>query len=693
MPQPYQIQFTEDFFSQSHDVPKAISKKLPEKWDHLRVVPRHGANIKRVRGGPRGLYRLRIGDYRVIYGVKDEPPVVSLLRVGHRRRVYDGLPLESKTPTVVVVTGHASITHQPSEPPPKHKSPTYLQPPRPPSNPLPEDFCDHVEDLGIPEPHRSVLLNCCTEDELENAEVPEDIQERVIEKLWPSPLDELLDVPKRVVDSAEDLLAAVDGSRTLESFLLALDENQKPLVAQFRRHPNGPWLVKGGPGTGKSTVALYCVRNLLHPDKRALPIVRKPLRILFTTYTRSLVAVSAYLLNALECDTAGLEVLNVDKLAWRYRGPGWARCIYYGGKGDHWTPFAEAAIGQCYSKHTSFAFGRSDLKFLYNEVNQVILGNQITSLAEYRGFSRVGRGRPLGQRQRERVWAFFKAVDREANRLGHGLPGHVFDSALKRVRPTYDYVFVDEAQDLLPVAIRMCVALAKDSRNVFLTADRNQSIYTSGFSWKKVEDSLDFRGRTRILRRNYRTTREIMNGLRPLLRDDEETDEDTRFSEPLRRGPSPELRWGSKANEGQIAGQWVIDICQEEDLGFRHAAVLCPTNQDCLRLAKQFQYFGLNASAMMKGGVDLSFDGVKVLTMHNAKGLEFPIVAVVGLACGRMPWTDPNDPTQREEMDKLQRAFFVACSRAMRRLLVVADQNSPSPFVCKFDREHWRTAD
>ena len=628
----------------------------------------------------------------MIYGVKDEPPVVSLLRVGHRRNVYDGLPLESKTSTVVVVTGHAS-THQPSQPPPKHKSPTFPQPYRLPSNLLPEDFRDHVEDLGIPEPHRSVLLKCRTEDELENAEVPEDIQERVIEKLWPSRLDELVDVPKRMVDSAEDLMAALDGRRTLESFLLALDENQKPLVAPFRQRPNGPWLVKGGPGTGKSTVALYCLRNLVRTDKRTLPIVRQPLRILFTTYTKSLVAVSAYLLNALECDTTGIEILNVDKLAWRYRDPSWARYIYYGGKEDHWTSFADPAIRRLYPKHISFAFRESNLRFLYNEVNQVILGNQITSLEEYRGFSRVGRGRPLGQRQREQVWAFFEAVDRKAKRLGHGLPGHVFGSALERARPTYDYVFIDEAQDLLPVAIRMCVALAKDTRNVFLTADRNQSIYTSGFSWKKVEDSLDFRGRTRILRRNYRTTREIMNGLRPLLRDDDDTDEDTRFSEPLRTGPSPELRWGSKANEGQIVGQWVIDICQGEDLGLRHAAVLCPTNQDCLRLAKELQQSGLNANAMKKGGVDLSFDGVKVLTMHNAKGLEFPIVAVVGLARGRMPWTDPNNSTQREETAKLQRTFFVACSRAMRRLLVVADQNSPSPFVSKFDRKHWRTAD
>ena len=689
MSQPYQIKFTEDFFSQSHKVPKAISKKLPEKWDRLRVVPRHGANIRRVKGGPRGLYRLRIGDYRVVYGVTDDPRVVSLLRVGHRRSVYEGLPVEPNPPDGVVVTDDASTTHQRSEATQQGQPPT----PRPASDPLPDDFRSHVEDMGIEEPHRSVLLECRTEEDLANAKLPEDLHERVIERLWPSPMDELLDVPKRVVDSAEDLSAAVDGSRTLESFLLDLDEKQEPLVASFRRRPSGPWLVKGGPGTGKSTVALYCLRSLLRPDRPTLPIVREPLRILFTTFTNSLVAASDHLLQALGCDTAGIEILNVDELARRHGGSDWERRIFYGGKGDPWTPIAEVAIAQCHSQHTSFRFGVRDKKFLYNEVNQVILGNQITSLEEYKGFSRVGRGRPLGQRQREQVWAFFEAVNGEANRLRRGLPGHVFGSALKYARPTYDYVFIDEAQDLLPVAIRMCLALAKDRQNVFLTADRNQSIYTSGFSWKKVEDTLVFGGRARILRRNYRTTREVMNGLRPLLRDDEEADEDTRFSEPLRRGPLPELRWGSRANEGQIAGKWVTDICRKDDLDLGNVAVLCPTNQDCDRLADELQSLGLKARAMKRGAVRLSFDGIKVMTMHNAKGLEFPVVAVVGLARGRMPWTDPNDATQREETDKLQRAFFVACSRAMRRLLVVADRSSPSPFVSVFDHNHWTTAE
>ena len=92
---------------------------------------------------------------------------------------------------------------------------------------------------------------------------------------------------------------------------------------------------------------------------------------------------------------------------------------------------------------------------------------------------------------------------------------------------------------------------------------------------------------------------------------------------------------------------------------------------------------------MTKDGVALGYDGIRVVNMHTAKGLQFPIAAIVGLAEGRMPRTDVNDPEQRESTDRLRRAFYVACSRAMRRLLVVADKARPSPFVRDFDRERW----
>jgi mRNA interferase RelE/StbE len=38
--------------------------------------------------GPEGWYRIRVGDYRIIYDIQDRQLVVIVIRIGHRREVY-----------------------------------------------------------------------------------------------------------------------------------------------------------------------------------------------------------------------------------------------------------------------------------------------------------------------------------------------------------------------------------------------------------------------------------------------------------------------------------------------------------------------------------------------------------------------------------------------------------------------------
>lgn len=38
--------------------------------------------------GMDGVYRLRIGDYRIIYQIKDSMLLVLVLKIGHRRDIY-----------------------------------------------------------------------------------------------------------------------------------------------------------------------------------------------------------------------------------------------------------------------------------------------------------------------------------------------------------------------------------------------------------------------------------------------------------------------------------------------------------------------------------------------------------------------------------------------------------------------------
>ena len=54
----------------------------------LAVEPRPPA-AKMLRGGEHGRWRVRVGDYRIVYTVEDDRLLVLVLRVAHRREVYD----------------------------------------------------------------------------------------------------------------------------------------------------------------------------------------------------------------------------------------------------------------------------------------------------------------------------------------------------------------------------------------------------------------------------------------------------------------------------------------------------------------------------------------------------------------------------------------------------------------------------
>ena len=53
------------------------------------------ANTPRPRGTEKikstGLWRIRQGDYRIVYSIDDSSKTVTILRIGHRREIYRSL--------------------------------------------------------------------------------------------------------------------------------------------------------------------------------------------------------------------------------------------------------------------------------------------------------------------------------------------------------------------------------------------------------------------------------------------------------------------------------------------------------------------------------------------------------------------------------------------------------------------------
>ena len=67
-------------------LPEDIRRRVAVRIDALAGDPRP-AGVERLQGEAE-LYRVRVGDYRIVYQVESKALVVLVVRVGHRREVY-----------------------------------------------------------------------------------------------------------------------------------------------------------------------------------------------------------------------------------------------------------------------------------------------------------------------------------------------------------------------------------------------------------------------------------------------------------------------------------------------------------------------------------------------------------------------------------------------------------------------------
>jgi mRNA interferase RelE/StbE len=82
----YQVIIPKPVQKQLDRLPNSIYTKIIKKIELLAENPRPKGVIK-LRGSDHE-YRIRIGDYRVRYEIKDQQLIILLLRCQHRKEVY-----------------------------------------------------------------------------------------------------------------------------------------------------------------------------------------------------------------------------------------------------------------------------------------------------------------------------------------------------------------------------------------------------------------------------------------------------------------------------------------------------------------------------------------------------------------------------------------------------------------------------
>lgn len=468
----------------------------------------------------------------------------------------------------------------------------------------------------------------------------------------------------RLLENAEELERAL--AAPWEKWVTFLHPAQREIVeARFA----GPARVAGTAGTGKTVVALHRAVHLARS--------RADAKVLVCTFSVTLARMLRRKLRLLTGDDQSLAgrivVDTVDDVALSLheRWLGRTKVATEGMVHSLLREVAAAEEGHSFSD-----------RFIRHEWSEVVDAWQLQTWDEYRDVKRLGRRTRLGDRQREQFWRIAVEVRRRLHAGALLTKSEVLSAVTRTVdpgRPPYDFVVVDEAQDVGVPQLRFLAAVAGDRPDgLFFAGDLGQRIFQVPFSWRSL--GVDVRGRSFTLRINYRTSHQIRQQADRLLgleiADVDGLVESRRDVISAFNGPKPEVRsFPTVPEEIAGVGQWIAARTAE---GFspNEIGVFVRSTGTVERALSAIAAAGLKADAPAPG-VDPEPDRVVLLPMHLAKGLEFKAVAVMACDDGEIPSQQriegAVDDAELDEIFESERhLLYVACTRARDRLLISA---------------------
>lgn len=256
----------------------------------------------------------------------------------------------------------------------------------------------------------------------------------------------------------------------------------------------------------------------------------------------------------------------------------------------------------------------------------------------------------------------------------------------------YGALLIDEGHDFEADWLRLIVQMVDpDEGSLLLLYDDAQSIYkkSKAINYSLSSVGIQARGRTTILKLNYRNTNEILEFAyrfaRHYLSPAESDDDHVPLIEPQgsgRRGPEPYLKLcTSKGEEIQYIVH-TLKRLNETGMAWHEMCVACRSKGLAAAMAGGLEKAGIPAMRLIESAEKKSFDPasdtVKVMTMHSSKGLEFPLVVIPGV--GQLPGA-------HEDVASEAKLLYVAMTRSMDKLLLTA--SSESSFVKLLQQPHY----
>ena len=677
------VAISADFLNAFAALPRQIQGKVTEFMNKFRNDPTApGINYEKINAcKDKKIWSVRIDDtYRGIVVRQPETGVYLLLWVDHHDEAYAWA--KNKKCEVNPRTGAIQIYDMVIEPKIVPAAQEFM---------LFSGVTDKdLIELGLPEDLISFARGIREAEEFytKKSSFPADTFEILSWLVEGFPVDEVKALAREERESGKvsgSLAEALDRPETLKSFVVVEGEDELRLIMAeplekwrvflhptqrkiVNRNYSGAARVLGGAGTGKTVVAIHRAKYL------AAGLTDKE-RILFTTFTANLASDIKDNLRKI-CTTdemRRIDVINLDAWVAQFlREHGYSAEIIYNDKVTKL--WEDAVVANDFSDEFP-------VSFYEEEYNRVVVAQEAFSLQKYVKAKRIGRGTRLDRRKRMQIWQVFESYqnmmkEQKVRDINTAMYECRLLLSKSGVETRYKHVIVDEGQDLSTNGFRLLRSIAGEEHDndMFIVGDAHQRIYKNKAVLSRC--GINVRGRSSILRINYRTTEEIRKAAFALLNgisfDDLDDDYDTGDKcQSLTHGRAPEvLRFGN-ANEEFDAVLKEIKGLIAGGVSAKNICVVARTHKLLDDYASQFTANGLRCFEIRGNKADdRGVDGIRVATMHRVKGLEFQYIFVVAANKRIIPLASAIDYTdavsERETMTAERCLLYVALTRAQK---------------------------
>ena len=437
----------------------------------------------------------------------------------------------------------------------------------------------------------------------------------------------------RTIENIDELKQALDSP--WEKWSVFLHPAQQEFVD---RNFNGPARVVGSAGTGKTVVALHRAARLA---------VESNGNVLLTTFNRRL---SEHLSEKIslvsdKITRSKIDVEPLDGLIVRLHAEHF----------DETEIIDEQTLRQILSDAALANKIDVDPDFLFDEWKLIVDAWDVRDAVTYKELPRLGRKVRMVASRRDELWNVFSSVRITLAQNNFTTEAQLAHDLRHRGEFPYAHVIIDEAQDIsVPELMLLGTAVGSLPNGLFFAGDIGQRIFRAPFPWSAA--GVDIRGRSRSLKVNYRTSHQIRvqsDMLLPETLIEADGAEESRLGvTSIFEGPTPKIQsFANRDSEIFELKKWIHDYIKQ-GIEPNEVAVL----------VRQPAFIPLLINK-------IDSPDVVVMSMHEAKGSEFRVVAVACLDHNILPderrFLAAKDEAQLDEVMTTERhLLYVAATRA-----------------------------